>query len=416
MRDRALRRYDDLGLPTSRLEAWKHTSVVPIARTPFAAPRDDAGSTAPTVELPAPVADPGAHRLVFLDGRLDRRLSSTRSLPEGALAGNLADWLHAPPVDLEDYLGRNAVFEDHPFTALNTALLRDGAALFLPEDTVLEEPLHLLFLSSGAARPVACHPRTLVICGKGSRLTLQETYTGPGREAVYLTNAVTEIVLGEDSEVEHYRVQQETDEAFHMGRLAVRQDRNSRLSTSNFALGAALSRLDLGIVLAGEGAEADLHGLYLTDGERHADQHTEVDHAVAGCSSNEDYRGILTGNSTAVFDGRVIVRLRAQRTDARQSNKNLLLSENATIHTRPRLEIHADDVRCTHGATIGRLDRDALFYLRARGIGEEQAREILVSAFAGGILDHVGIEELRESLKREIATRLGRSREAETGP
>lgn len=405
LRHRALERFESAGFPSSRSEAWKHTSVAPIAGTEFTPPLERPDDPDLAREALASLPDPGGPAMVFVNGRFAPSISSIGSLPGGILAGNLDTWLREPPVPLREYFGRYAS-EENPFTALNTALHDDGAAIFLPDHTVLEATLHLVFLTIGSDAPVACHPRTLIVCGRESRLSVMESYAGLGRTGRCLTNAVTEIDLAEGSEVVHCRLQREPDDAYHVGRLTARQDRSSRLTTTSLALGAALARLDLGVRLAGEGAEANLYGLYLTGGNRHADQHTEIDHAVPHCSSNEVFRGILAGRSSAVFDGTVKVRPHAVGTNANQANQNLLLSDEATVHTRPRLEIHADDVRCTHGATIGRLDSEALFYLRARGIGERQAREILVAAFAGDILDHVGIEPLREALNREIASRI----------
>jgi len=282
--------------------------------------------------------------------------------------------------------------------------------LAIPEGVRLEEPLSLVHLTAAGAEPVATWPRSLIVAGRASSGAVLEWFLpgAPQPSGRYLTSAVTEIHVEDGAHLQHHRLQVEGSAAFHLGRLHARQARDSRFVSHNFDLGACLGRLDSSAALIGEGAWCQLNGLYVLDGEQHVDNHSVLDHASPHCESRELYKGILAGASRAVFHGRIIVRPGAQKTDAKQSNPNLLLSADALVHTRPQLEIYADDVKCTHGATIGRLDTDALFYLRSRGIGAAAARRLLVEAFAGDVLDRVEEQTLREWLAGTIAERLRR--------
>lgn len=403
LRAGALERFKVLGFPSPRDEEWRGTDVSPIARGGFelaaaSASRRDLAALERLVLGDTP-------QLVFLDGRLVRELSSA-SMPAGVRAASLAELLEREPGLLEPHLGRIAGFETHAFTALNTAFLLDGAAVFVEPGAQLERPLHLLFLSTGLARSMS-HPRVLVVAGAGSRASVVETFVGLGEEA-WFTNAVSELSVGEDASLEHVRVQREGGAAYHVARVQARQAANSRLVSHSFALGAALARVDLGVQLAGEGAECTLNGLYVVGDRQLSDHHTTIDHASPHCSSRELYKGVLGGSGRAVFNGRVVVRKDAQKTNAAQANPNLLLSDDAAVNTRPQLEILADDVKCTHGAAIGRLDADALFYLRARGLAELDARSLLIRAFANEMIERIGYEPLRSSLDAQLVSHLAR--------
>jgi Fe-S cluster assembly protein SufD len=403
-RREALDRFADLGFPTTRREEWRHTNVTPIARTPFVA--GGGAGTAERSSLDAhPLAGMPGSRLVFVDGELAPGLSEVRGLPEGVRVLGLAEAVSSEPELVEPWLDAEALLEDQAFPALNAAFLQDGAVVLVPDGTVVEDPVHLLFLSTSPSEATASHTRSLVLAGRSSQVTVVESHAAAAG-GTYLTNAVTEIRAAENAGVDHYRVQTESRSAYHLATLAARQQRNSRVASHVFSLGAVLARSDVRVVFEGEGAEATLDGLYLVSGDQHSDNQTTVDHAVPRCRSEEVYRGILDGRGQGVFNGRVIVRPDAQKTEAHQSNRNLLLSDDVQAHTKPQLEINADDVKCSHGATIGRLDRDAVFYLRSRGLGEIEARRLLTAAFARVITDRVRVESLGESLDREIHRRL----------
>jgi Fe-S cluster assembly protein SufD len=310
-------------------------------------------------------------------------------------------------------LGRQVDSDARAFAALNSAFVDDGAYVRVRDGVVLDTPLQLLFVSSAVtassapAATMTTHPRTLVVLGANSQSQIVETYVGlPGQG--YFTNAVTEVFVGENAVLDHYKVQEESVEAFHIASMHVRAARNANFSSHSFALGGKLVRNDAVATMAGAGSECTLNGLYLADGDRLVDNHTTIDHAEPHCPSHEVYKGIIGGKARAVFNGKIIVRPDAQKTDAKQTNRALLLSDGATINTKPQLEIFADDVKCTHGAAIGQLDEDALFYLRARGLTLQDARDMLIHAFAGEILDRVRIEPLRAALETELYAQLAR--------
>jgi len=290
-------------------------------------------------------------------------------------------------------------------TALNTAFVEDGAFIYLPAGAELQGPIHLLFLSTAPAKPTLSQPRNLILLGEGSRATIVETYAGiPGD--VYCTNAVTEVVLGENAHLHHYKLQEESARAFHIALTQVRHGRHSRFTSHSLAIGAALARNEVRTLLASEGSECTLNGLYMATGKQHLDNRTLIDHQGPRCTSRELYKGVLDGQSRGVFSGRVLVRHDAQKTDASQTNKNLLLSKDARVHSTPALEILADDVKCRHGSTIGQLDAAALFYLRSRGIGEEDARALLTWAFASDVAARLTVPEVRAEVERALGLRL----------
>ncbi|MCX6625587.1 MAG: Fe-S cluster assembly protein SufD [Acidobacteria bacterium] len=291
------------------------------------------------------------------------------------------------------HLGRYASIEANPFVALNTANLTDVFVVEIEDGAVVTEPVRIAFHTDGAA---AVHPRVLILAGRNSQASVIEEYSGSGR---YFTNAVTEIVAAENATLDHYKLQQESPEAYHVGTVQMHQGRNTNVTTFSLSFGGALVRNDINGVLDDENGECTMNGLFLTGDQQHVDHHTMLDHAKPHCRSREYYRGILGGSSTGVFNGKIIVRQDAQKTDAIQSNKNLLLSKDATINTKPQLEIWADDVRCTHGATVGQLDEEARFYLRSRGIGEAAARVMLTHAFAQDVLERIKIEALRTRME-----------------
>jgi Fe-S cluster assembly protein SufD len=403
LRDHAASRFVELGFPTVRDEEWRFTNVAPIASTEFRpapAARLDAEALNAFLYADAPF------RLVIVNGRFAPELSRTTGLPTGMRFGSLAaaSGDHADVVGR--YLGQLADANSRAFAALNTAFTHDGAYVFIPDGVVLEQPLQLMFVSAGDGATMS-HPRALIVAGDRSQARIVETYvSAPGVK--HFSNAVTEVVAGENAVIDHYKVQEESVEAFHISSMHIHLARNSNVSTHAFTLGGRLVRNDIVAVLDGEGAEATLNGLYLADGDRLVDTHTTIDHAKAHCPSHEIYKGILGGNAKAVFNGKIIVRQDAQKTDAKQTNRALLLSDHATINTKPQLEIFADDVKCTHGAAIGQLDEDALFYLRARGLTFAEARDLLIHAFAGEIIERVQIAPLKRALEDELYAQLAR--------
>lgn len=402
LRRSALDALAQTGFPTPRDEAWRHTSVAPLLETPFAPVLSD-GRRELTAEQIAPFSFDGLGgvQLVFVDGFYAPGLSSRPGLPGGAQADSLASVLEASPERVSEELSRHAAHKIHAFAALNTAFIRDGAFVFVPRGVAVEAPIHLLFISTAKDKATVSHPRTLVLAEDGSRVTLIETYAGIGHGA-YFTNAVTEIAAGDHAVVDHYKLELESPEAFHIGVMQITQGRASNVSSHAISLGGRLVRNEARARLAGEGCEATLNGLYLLSDKQHVDNHTLLEHTEPNGSSHELYKGILTDASRAVFRGKIHVHQKAQKTNAYQSNQNLLLSEDARVNTKPQLEIYADDVRCSHGATVGQIDEDALFYLRARGIGEKRARQVLLQAFAGDILDRVKIEPVRQALVRRV--------------
>jgi Fe-S cluster assembly protein SufD len=405
LRDRAAVRFAALGFPTVRDEEWRFTNVAPIASADLvmAPPGGAAGAAAEVLDA-SPFAD-AVNRIVVVDGRFAPEWSRTGSLPAGVRVGSLASAVTEQAEFVQRYLGRLADFGSRAFTALNAALNADGAYVYVPDGVVLADAVHVLFVSTGPG--TMSHPRALVVAGDRSESRIVESYVGPAG-APYFTNAVTEIFAGEQAHVDHYKIQQESMAAFHVASMHVDAARGATFSSHSFSLGGRIVRNDAAVQLDGDGAECTLNGLYIADGERLVDNHTTIDHAKPHCPSHEIYKGILGGRARAVFNGKIIVRPDAQKTDAKQTNRALLLSDGASINTKPQLEIFADDVKCTHGAAIGQLDEDAIFYLRARGLTYFEARDMLIHAFAGDILDRVKIETLRQALEGELYTQLAR--------
>ncbi|HKT07666.1 MAG TPA: Fe-S cluster assembly protein SufD [Gemmatimonadaceae bacterium] len=400
LRRAAIDRFASLGFPTPKNEDWHFTSVSPIAEGSF--------RTVPParfVRLEAADVEPFTFgrsdwiRLVFVNGRFDGALSSGVERPRGVTVTDLATAWREQPELLERHVGTVADFQRTAFTALNTAFMHDGAVVRIAPNVELETPVHVVFVSTPDAAGSASHVRTLIVAGHHAKATVIESYVSLGGAKGYFTNAVTEAVLGDGATLAHVKLQTESERAFHVGTLQAHQARDSHLVSFSFAAGGELARTNIYTLLAGEGSGATLHGLYLLDGEQHVDQQTRIEHASPNTFSREVYKGILDGASHGVFNGQVYVRPEAQKTDGKQENNNLLLSAQARVDTKPQLEIFADDVKCTHGATVGRLDELALFYMKSRGIGAEQARKLLTYAFAAGVIEAVGVPEVRAELE-----------------
>jgi Fe-S cluster assembly protein SufD len=397
----ALGRFQALGLPTTRHEDWRFTSLAALGAVPFA--RAPAGDRATAAALLERAPAPDGPRLVFVNGRLDPSLSSRGALPQGAILSSLADALRHAPEKVRPHLGRLARPDEHAFVAANAALFEDGGFVLLPRGCDIDPPLALVFVADAGEGPVAVHPRTLVVAEEGARATIEEVFLGRGTS---LTNAVTELVLADGARVEHVRLQVEGPEAFHVGVVHAEEGAEASLAAHAFSLGARLSRSELRARLQGEGGRVAANGLYMADGARVADNFSWVEHAVPRCTTTESYKGILDGTARGVFSGRIRVLPGAQKTVAHQMSSNLLLSEDAIVDAKPQLEIFADDVKCGHGGTVGQLDAAALFYLRARGLPEAEARSLLIWAFASEMVGLVAAPSLRARAKNLVAARL----------
>ena len=411
LRAEAMTRFRELGFPTARRgnEKWKYTNVGPIADAEFAYEFDAATAVKPSDLRRLVPWDDGWTTAVFVDGRYSPALSSPAagdvrvvSLAEAVETHGAQTGGRLPEL-VRGHLARHAAFADDGFVALNTAFLRDGAFVHLPDGVAANAPLHLLFLASRDG--AVAYPRTLVVAGAGSRLSVIESYVGlaSGR---YFTNAVTEIVLGEGAQVEHHKLLLESEEAFHVATGRVYQAGDSSFTSTFCARGAAIARNDVTALLDAPGGSCTLNGLYMTGGSQHIDNYLNIDHAKPHTTSRLLYRGILAGESRAIFGGTVLVRPGADKTDAHQEDKNLILSEKAEVVSKPSLEIYADDVICGHGATAGAFADDAIFYMRSRGLDLETASAFLVKGFASGVLDRVRIEPLRAYLEKLVARTL----------
>jgi Fe-S cluster assembly protein SufD len=397
LREAAIQRFAGLGIPTLDDEDWRFTPLAAMTQSVF--------KLGETVEVDAAqvqrlaFAPDNCHRLLFVNGRFAVALSSLQGLPQGAIVASLPDALKNHRNKVEPHLAQHADYEEHTFTALNTAFIEDGAFIFLPKNVVVEKPIYLLFVSAASNDPTASHPRTLIVAEHNCQARIVEAFLGLG-EDVYFTNAVTEIVAGEGVVLDYSKLQRESRRAFHVHTLQLHQGKSSNLKSHTVNLGGRLVRNEVNAFLDGEGCECTLNGLSIASGEQLVDNHTRIDHAKPHGVSHELYKSILDGKAHGVFNGRIYVHPDAQKTDAKQTNQTLLLSESAVINAMPQLEIFADDVKCTHGATVGQLDAESIFYLRTRGIDKEAARALLTYAFANDIVGRIGVDSLRDGLEK----------------
>jgi Fe-S cluster assembly protein SufD len=389
------------GYPTRRDEEWRYTPVGPIAETLFTDPGNTGSGLLRTDLAGVPFGELGCTTLVFVDGRYSSALSTLNPMPAGLVVSSLATALESSPDSLRTHLAQLSGKGAPVFASLNAALFEDGTYILVPAGLAVEEPIHLLYVSTEHSGPTSSFPRNLIVAGKGSQCTVVETYVGL-TDSVYLTCPVTEVFVEQDAIVDHYKLQQESINAYHLGTMQITLGRSSTFSSHGITLGGSISRNDISALMGDEYAECTLNGLYLANGRRIVDNHTTIDHAMPNCPSHEVYKGILNDSARGVFNGKIFVREDAQKTDAKQTNKTLLLSDNAQIYTKPQLEIFADDVRCTHGATIGQLDPNQLFYLQARGIGKEDARNLLVYAFASDVISRIKVEAARVQLDKQL--------------
>src|SRR5262245_29308369 len=406
LRRAAMERFVERGFPTTRDEDWRYTKLAALAATPFRTPSSAAPDTVSTEMVQRSAIGPSAWpRLVFVDGRYAPRHSLAHPLPGGARLSSLAEAMADDQELVERHLARHARWESDVFAALSTAFVEDGALLHVPAEAVLTAPIELVFLATHAG--VLSQPRVLIVASPHSRFTVVERYVGLSDQACFV-NAMSELSVGHGASVDHYVLQEQGAATFHMAGIHAALERDSAFSTCEATFGARLARTTLGVRFDGEGGRTSLAGLYVTGGRQHVDHHVTVDHAVPRCSSRQLYKGVLDGSARAVFDGRVIVRPNAQKTDAAQTNKHLLLSDGVEVDSKPRLEIFADDVKCTHGAAEGQLAPEAIFYLRSRGLNERAARRLLTLGFVREVVDRIAVEPIQSYLDRALEERLGK--------
>ena len=449
IRSAAIKRFETLGFPTTKNEEWKYTNINPILNKEF-----DFLTTLPAIRTCPPTAkqkqgrresnkrqagriSPAttesesiskndiqaclfhgseANTVVFINGHYSKEFSTIISPANELRIESLAKTMANDPGMIDKHFGKYADFQNNAFTALSTAFAADGAFIYVPEEAVVSYPILLYFITDTRQSNIIAQPRNLFLLGKNSRVSIAESFSTIGLPTPKLrqagvgsgfTNIVTEIMVGKNAAMDYYKIQNDSDTSWHIGTTQVCQAANSNFTSTTVSFNGDLIRNDLNIKIDGEGCETQLYGLYLLNGKSHVDNHTLVDHAKANSFSNELYKGILDDKSTGVFNGKVFVRQDAQKTNAFQSNKNILLSNDATVNTKPQLEIFADDVKCSHGATTGQIDEEALFYLRSRGIDEGRAKALLIHAFVGEILDKIKISDLKEYVEKVIGERLG---------
>jgi Fe-S cluster assembly protein SufD len=415
-RREAIAQFAKLGFPTTKNEDWHFTSVAPIAEHDFTFVSSRTGDVDRSdIEAFGFGGGGGGgeeewHTAVFVNGRFAPELSSLDHLDPGVRVLPLAKaWTKAP--DLVEKIGTIVVDAHlHTFTALNTAYMADGVVVHVPKDVTVRRPLHLLFVTDAHAAKTVMYPRNLIAIDRGARATVLESYVALG-DASYFTNAVTEVSVGDGATLEHYKIQREGRRAFHVGTVQATQARDSHYISFSFATGGSLSRTNVYTKLAGDGCGSTLNGLYMLDGEQHCDHQTKIEHVEPNCFSREVYKGVLDGRSHGVFNGKVYVHPAAQKTDGKQTNNTLLLSREAQVDTKPQLEIFADDVKCTHGATVGRLDEMAWFYMKSRGLDAETARRLLIYAFAADVLETIEQTQVREALERVTLERFVKTEE-----
>lgn len=399
LREEAFAYFTENGFPTVKNEEWKYTNVAPIAKVEFAGGSSAVEDLAVTGRYP----ESAASRLVFIDGALNKDLST---YPAVSFTEGLADEKFAAMI--KKNLGEGADLAKNGFVALNTAFIEDGVFIHIPKNVKVETPIHFLFISTDGA---ANFPRALIYAERGSNSTVIESYEGRSG-SVSFTDSVVEIVLEDDAHLKHYRVQKEDPESFHIGTTATTLGQGSNYDSTNINLGAAISRHDTSVKFTAEGGECFVDGLYMLNGSQHHDTHSVIDHTVPNCVSHQTYKGVLSEKSHAVFNGKVFVREDAHGTDARQSNKNLLLSNEARVDTKPQLEIFNDDVKCSHGATVGQLEEEELFYLLTRGINPDLAKNLLTYGFAEEVINKIGVESIKSELDEAVLHRLNTNLEA----
>jgi Fe-S cluster assembly protein SufD len=402
----AIKRFEKIGFPEFKTEEWKYTNIRPITEKDFTLAPETSALTSENVKK---FIIPGlkANILVFINGKYSEKFSKIISKDKDIFIGSLKSGLIQHKNIIEEHFSKYAAYNKDGFTALNTAYSIDGAFVYVPKGKVVTEPMHLIFISDNNSSDVLSQPRNLIICGESSALNIIETYHSLNSNYSF-TNVVTEVYSGINSRIEHYKIQDENDKSFNVNTTQVRQEKDSYYNSLTIMWGGSIVRNNLNSVLSGKNGECHFLGLYLSKNNELFDNHTLVDHAVPNCFSNELYKGILDDNSSGVFNGKIMVRKDAQKTNAYQSNKNIILSKKASINSKPQLEIFADDVKCSHGATTGQLNPEELFYLMSRGIGRKEAGNILLIAFANDLIENIKIEPLKEMLFDTLVKKLMR--------
>ena len=399
-RKAALSNFSKLEFPTVKDEEWKYTSIAPLLKHNFT-PSIEKKSVSKEL-IKSNLFDEMEHSLiVFINGYFSPEHSDLLNLPKGVVLGSIAAEIKSNNKILQEHFSKYAEHQNNIFTALSTAYTEDGAFVHVPEGKIVEEPIHIIFVTTAGGNKILIQPRNLFVAEKNSQVTIIEHYVSE-EESIYFTNAVTEIVAEENAVVDHIKLQEESKKSFHIARMEVDQERNSNFSSHSISTGGDLTRNEFNARFNDEGGECTLNGLFMIDGSQLFDAHTLMDHAKPNCNSHEHYKGILDDKSRGVFNGKVVVRQDAQKTNAFQENNNILLSDEALMNTKPQLEIFADDVKCSHGATIGQMDDDAKFYLKSRGIGEEVSKGILLHAFASDVVTSIKIESIRNYIEKII--------------
>jgi Fe-S cluster assembly protein SufD len=405
LRKNAIEEFSKLNFPTIKDEEWKHTNISPLLKYNFTPSGKKAALSKEEAEK-FTFSRMKCSLLVFVNGTFSPGLSETGKLPAGAAVKNIASAIEENHPAVEKHFGKYADYRSHIFTSLSTAFTNDGAFIYVPDGIIMGQPVHVLFIAAPGegenGKQLLIQPRNLFVAGKNSQVTIVEHYVSAS-EDIYFTNTVTEIFADESAVIDHIKLQEESKKAFHVARMEADQERASNFASHMISLGAEIARNDFNTRFNGEGGESMLNGLFLTDGSRLFDAHTMIDHAKPHCNSHEHYKGILDDTSRGVFNGKVMVRKDAQKTNAFQENNNIILSQEALVNTKPQLEIFADDVKCSHGATIGQLDNESLFYLRSRGIGKETAKTILIHAFASDVIKSVKVDAIKDYIE-EILT------------
>ena len=397
--------FQESGFPNTRVEDWKYTDVKPIAKNTFSNITESNVASDNNEIDEILIKDLDCVNLVFINGAYSEKYSDIKNISSKIVIKSMADALINDESLLKKHLTKHINQELNSFTALNTAFIQDGAYINISANTNIDKPINITYISRDSNHPFATHPRNLIVMGENSNATIIENYVGSGK-VNYFTNSVTETVLLQGAVLKHYKIQQEGSSAFHIASLNTSQSKDSRFESHLVSIGGALVRNNINASLNEEGAEIIMNGLYMTEDVQHVDNHTRVDHLKPHTQSHQNYRGVLNGKSRGVFNGKVVVHPQAQKIEAYQNNANLLLSDDAEIDTKPELEIYADDVKCTHGATVGQLDDDMLFYLRSRAVDEKTARSLLTYAFADEVISEINLKEIQNKLERLIIGRL----------
>ncbi len=401
LRREAISGFGELGFPTLSDEEWRFTNLEALRRGSFSIAEDGISDVSMKTVNSYGFSGLDCLRLVFVNGRFASSLSDAGYTREGIVVKALSEAIREDGDLVKDYLAKYADYEKDAFISLNTSYFEDGVFVYVPDQTVFEKPVHVLHVSTDEGRPLFINPRNLIVIGQSSDAKVIEHYVSLS-QSVYFSNVVTEVVCGENANLEHYRLEFESQKAFNFSTLRVNQQKNSNIASHSILYGGAIVRNNVHPVLAGEGCNSDIYGLFMSEGRQHMDNFMRVEHASPHCDSRQFYNGVLDGRSKGVFHGRILVHEGAEKTDAKQTNRNLLLSDTAQIDTKPQLEIYNDDVKCTHGATIGQMDEEALFYLCSRGISMKTAKIIMLRAFTNQTLEHMSIDSVREALENTV--------------